>query len=81
MVMPERGLIKENEWKFSLKDNPVDLFLRIRDGLNIEIKGLTEKFNHNSRYFGYHKESDSDVLYIYIRRKRLRIDLKIGREN
>ncbi len=53
LVCAEKGLLKDSVWKRILKDYPTDLVCSIREQLLKKILGLTEKFNTNSRYFGY----------------------------
>lgn len=79
LVCAEKGLLKDSVWKRTLKDYPTDLVCSIREQLLKKVPGLTEKFNTNSRYFGYWTGADKDRVYIYLQRKELRIDLCVGR--
>ena len=80
VIKSDAGLLDKTVWRRRLEDYPTDLFLQIQSLLKANVKDLTEKFNHKSRYFGYCKAGHSDVLYIYIQKKRLRIDLKIDQD-
>lgn len=78
VVRAEKGLVKVHVWKRILKNYPTDLVCSIREQLLEKVPGLIEKFNTNSRYFGYWTGRDSDRVYIYVQKKGLRIDLNIG---
>jgi len=79
LVCAEKGLLKDSVWKRTLKDYPTDLVCSIREQLLKKVPGLTEKFNTNSRYFGYWAATDeTDRVYIYVQKKGLRIDLYIS---
>ena len=81
LVCAEKGLLKDSVWKRILKDYPTDLVCSIREQLLKKILGLTEKFNTNSRYFGYWTATgETDRVYIYVQKKNLRIDLYISTE-
>jgi hypothetical protein len=75
------GLVCDKHWKPFLESCSVDLFLRLRRDLYHKIEGLTEKFNKQSKYFGYSVKEGSDVLYIYIQKENLRVDLRIDRKH
>jgi len=81
VTIAESGLVDDSVWKRSLKGRPVDLICQIRQKLLDENFNLNEKFNCNSRYFGYCIGQDKDKVFIYVQKKDLRIDLCIGREN
>ena len=80
VVRADKGLVDEVEWRAYLKGYPVDLALEIRRRLKRNVEGLAEKFNRKSRYFGYRRCGGPDVVYIYIQKQRLRIDLRIQRK-
>ena len=90
------GLLKDEYWRNSLRDRPIDLLCRIRNELEESISGLAEKFNPTTPgllYFGY-KVRDRDTakydfskgcyssakVKMYIQKKNLRIDLAIDRK-
>ena len=75
------GLLKDVEWKKFLQDRNTTLLCSIRKSLASKISGLTEKFNKQSRYFGYWIGTDKDRVYIYVQKKGLRIDLFIKKNN
>lgn len=79
IVFSDNGLLKEECLK-TLKDYTTSLLCSIRKELSNKIRGLNEKFNYRSRYFGYWRGDDKDRLYIYVQKKYLRIDLCIDRE-
>jgi hypothetical protein len=60
-------------------DHPTDLITRIRTELVKRVPSLTEECNKKSRYFGYWVGKDKDRLYIFARKKALRICLCIDR--
>ena len=80
LIAVDQGLIDKVHWADCLRGYPTELFLDIRHFLRQNVDGLSEKFNRNSRYFGYRKKDGSDVLYIYVQKHRLRIDLNIDRK-
>ena len=80
LVFAEKSLVQDKEWKQALNKYPTDLLCSIREQLLNRVPGLTEKFNTNSRYFGYWTGTDKDRAYIYIQKKYLRIDLNISQE-
>ena len=80
VTIANTGLLSEEYWKPSLKGYPLSLTLEIRKQLRSNIKGIAEKYNRNSRYFGYRQKEGPDAVYIYIQKKGLRIDLRIDRE-
>jgi hypothetical protein len=80
VIRAKRGMLSDTTWRCTLKDYPTSPICLIRERLLKKIPGLTEKFNSNSRYFGYWIGDDKDRAYIYIQKKNLRIDLCIGRE-
>jgi len=77
LVYAEKDLLKNSVWKPKLKNYRTDLVCSIREKLD-EVQGLTEKFNTNSRYFGYWIGTNKDRAYIYVQKKGLRIDLNIS---
>jgi hypothetical protein len=80
VVYAEKGLLEDSKWQRALKNYPTELVCWIRRDLAKNIRGLNEKFNHRSRYFGYWKCDDEDRLYIFVQKKRLQIYLWIDRE-
>ena len=78
LVCAEMGLVDNSVWERPLKNYPTDLVCSIREQLKKKVPGLTEKFNTNSRYFGYWTGTDKDRTYIYVQKKDLRIDLYIS---
>ncbi len=81
IVAVDIGLLKDSVWKYELHGYPTSLICLIRKRLLKRIPGITEKFNRNSRYFGYWTGGEKDRAYIYVRMKDLRIDLCIGRDS
>ena len=78
IVRAKRGLLNNTTWRRTLKDYPTSLICLIRERLLKKISGLTEKFNSNSRYFGYWIRDDKDRVYIYVQKEQLVIDLCIS---
>lgn len=78
VIYAKRGLLNDTTWRHTLKDYPTSLIYLIRERLLRKIPGLTEKFNSNSRYFGYWVGDDKDRIYIYVQKKKLVIDLSIS---
>jgi hypothetical protein len=78
LVRAEKGVLKDSVWKRTVKGYPTELLCSIREQLHKKVPGLTEKFNTNSRYFGYWTGADKDRAYIYVQKKGLRIDLCIS---
>jgi len=80
----DEGLVENEVWEKSLKKSlqyrDIAFLRSIRESLNEKISGLTEEFNKKSRYFGYWTGTDKDRAYIYVQKKRLRIDLLISRK-
>jgi hypothetical protein len=76
-VKTDRGLLPDREWRSSLEGYPVELAGRIRRDLAERLPNLREKFNRNQRYFGYGLGESSDVVYIYLQKKSLVIDLRL----
>ncbi len=78
VIRAQRGLLNDMTWRRTLKDYPTSLICLIRERLLKKIPGLTEKFNSNSRYFGYWIGDDKDRVYIYVQKEQLVIDLCIS---
>jgi len=78
VIRAKRGLLNDTTWRRTLKDYPTSLICLIRERLLKKIPGLTEKFNSNSRYFGYWIGDDKDRVYIYVQKEQLVIDLCIS---
>ncbi len=83
LVHAKKGLVKDGVWKRTLKNYPTDLVCSIRVQLLKEVPGLIEKFNTNSRYFGYWTgtDKDKDRAYIYVQKKGLLINLNMSRDS
>lgn len=78
VIYAENGLVADKKWQAKLRGYPISLVCLIRAALADRIPGVTEKFNSNSRYFGYRIGTDRDRAYIYIQKKKLVIDLSIS---
>lgn len=74
------GLLDDTQWKIHLSGYSTELLEKIRKRLKNTVRGLCEKFNRDSRYFGFRKGKDADRVYIYVQKKGLRIDLCIDRK-
>lgn len=81
IIRAKQGLLNDKMWQRTLKNYPISLVCKIRERLLKKIPGLTEKFNTNSRYFGYWRDEEKDNAYIYVKKKTLRIDLCINRDD
>jgi hypothetical protein len=81
VICAKKGLLDKRLWQHTLQSYPTSLLTLIREMLPTKISGLTEKFNTNSRYFGYWQGTEKDKAYIYVRKKDLRIDLCISRKH
>lgn len=80
LVLAKNGLVKDSVWRRILEDYPTDIVCSIREQLLKKVPGLTEKFNTNSRYFGYWTAMDeTDRAYVYVQKRELRIDLCVAR--
>ena len=77
VIRAKRGMLSDTTWRRTLKDYPTPLICQIRERLLKKIPGLSEKFNGNSRYFGYWIGDDKDRVYIYVQKQNLVIDLHI----
>jgi len=80
VIRAKKGLLNKRFWHRTLQSYPTSLIALIREMLPKKISGLTEKFNTNSRYFGYWQGTEKDKAYIYVQKKNLRIDLYISRK-
>ena len=69
VIMAESGLLEDAQWKLYLDGYSTEIVETIRKRLKKRIRGLSEKFNHNSRYFGFRKGDDADKVYIYVQKK------------
>ena len=74
-VVHAEGLLSDNQLA-GLADYPPEAWQYIRERLASKCPTLREKFNPNSRYLGY-ATGRADGAYVYVQRKRLRIDLGI----
>lgn len=82
LICAENGLVLDRKWMPKLRHYPhllICLVCLVRAALTGNVPGITEKFNSNSRYFGYWVGTDKDRAYIYVQKKRLVIDLCISR--
>jgi hypothetical protein len=79
VIRAKEGLLAKTHWQRTLQAYPTSLITRVRKKLE-KIPGITEKFNSNSRYFGYWIGDNKDRVYIYVQKKKLRIDLYIDRK-
>jgi len=82
VIYTENSLVADKVWELKLRRYPssvVCLFCLIRAALVERVPGITEKFNSNSRYFGYRIGTDKDRAYIFVQKKKLVIDLCIRR--
>jgi len=77
VIRAKGGLLEDTVWKRTLQGYPIPLVCSIREKLLQRIPGITEKFNSNSRYFGYWTGDDKDRIYIYVQKENLVIDLHI----
>ncbi len=82
LIYPDnyQGLVEDHKWGRYLDKYEDELIRQIRLKLTERLSGFNEKFNYNSRYFGYCLKDESDKLYIYVQKKNLRIDLCISRK-
>ena len=80
VIKAEKGLLNDTQWKVYLNGYSTELIETIRMKLKKKIHRLGEKFNYNSRYFGFRKGNGADRVYIYVQKKGLRIDLCIDRK-
>jgi hypothetical protein len=78
IIRAEKGLLDEKDWELVLKKYPTALVCLIREKLRRKMPEINEKFNRNSRYFGYWIGNDKDKIYIYVQKKRLVIDMFIS---
>jgi hypothetical protein len=78
VIYAENGLVPDKVWGPKLRGYPTSLVCLIRAALADRVPGISEKFNSNSRYFGYRVGMDKDRAYIYVQKKKLVIDLCIS---
>jgi len=78
VIRAKKGLLAKTHWHRTLQAYPTSLITLVREKLQKKIPGVTEKFNSNSRYFGYWIRDDKDRVYIYMQKKQLVIDLCIS---
>jgi hypothetical protein len=80
LIYPDNGngLVEDNKWEGSLYKYPDGLIRQIRLKLKEHLPDLNEKFNRNSKYFGYCVKDDKDRVYIYVQKQKLVIDLDIS---
>ena len=78
VIRAKKGLLAKTHWHRTLQAYPTSLITLVREKLQKKIPGITEKFNSNSRYFGYWIGDDKDRVYIYVQKKKLVIDLCIS---
>jgi hypothetical protein len=79
-LLRAEGLIPEQDLPSPLKGYPLELISYIRKRLYESCPDLHEKFNPNSRYFGYARGVHRDGVYIFVRKRHLEIRLKIAVE-
>ena len=77
VICAKRGMLSNQTWQGTLKNYPTSLIRLIRGSLQKKMPRLSEKFNSNSRYFGYWIGDDKDRAYIYVQKHNLVIDLHI----
>ena len=77
VIRAKKGLLAKTHWQRTLQAYPTSLITLVREKLQKKIPGITEKFNSNSRYFGYWNGDDKDRIYIYVQKKNIVIDLNI----
>lgn len=75
VIRAKKGLLAKSLWQRTLQAYPTSLICSIRERYQEMSLGITEKFNSNSRYFGYWTGEDKDRVYIYVQKKKLVIDL------
>lgn len=78
VIRSKKGLLAKTHWQRTLQAYPTTLITTVREKLQRKMAGITEKFNTNSRYFGYWTGDDKDRIYIYVQKKKLLIDLCIS---
>ena len=80
VIRAKNGLLAKTHWQRTLQAYPISLITLVREKLQKRIPGITEKFNSNSRYFGYWIGDDKDRVYICVQKKNLCIRLCISRD-
>jgi len=76
-----RGLVEDRKWKKYLNKYPDVLLLQIRKDLSKCLPTLNEKFNRQSKYFGYRLKDQKDNAYIFVQKKNLCVLLNISRDH
>lgn len=80
LIKGDEGLLELNTIKQKLHGYPLGLAIQIRDQLASKIPTLHEKLNVNSKYLGYSNGNQRDVLYVYIQKKQLVLDIKVSKD-
>ena len=78
LVVQEKGLLSDKVLSSGLRGYPTDLVFALRSRLAAACPRIREKFNFNSRYVGYGLTNSSDVLYVYVQKKGLLIDIRLS---
>ena len=71
------GLLSGEVLATGLRGCPPELVLWFRKRLAARCQGLQEKLNPRGRYLGYARRGRSDVLYVYLQRQCLVIDIRL----
>ena len=78
LVVQEKGLLPDRVLSSGLRGYATDLVFVLRSRLAAACPKLREKFNLNSRYLGYGLTNSSDVLYVYVQKRGLLIDIRLS---
>jgi len=76
-VIRSDGLLPGEVLATRLGGCPPELIVWLRKRLAATCQGLQEKLNPRGRYLGYARRGRSDVLYVYLQRQRLVIDIRL----
>jgi hypothetical protein len=76
-VIRSDGLLLDEVLAAELGGRPPALVLWLRKRLAATCQGIQEKLNPRSRYLGYARSGRSDVLYVYLQKQRLVIDIRL----
>lgn len=74
------GLLDVDIIRQKLSGYPLALAFQLRDRLISAFPNLREKLNPKSRYLGYANDSQSDAVYVYIKKKRLILDVRVSNQ-
>lgn len=87
LIYPDSGqrIISDKQIvRFLKKERQIEAVRMLRKSLSDEIRDLREKFNSNSKYFGYKRvtseETKPDCLYIYLQNERFVVDIRLPRD-